>query len=384
MTTNDSHALLSPSSAYRWLHCTPSAVAEASQPGQTSDFAEEGTLAHALASRELNKFCAVKNDSCLETIDRLRDQYYTQEMDNYVESYVLYVAERLAMTKEHDPGAYLLQEVRLDMSQWAPDAFGTADAVIISNDSIEIIDLKYGKGVRVEAAGNPQLRLYALGVISLWENIYDFKEIRTTIVQPRLSFISEEIRSYEEIKAWGDTYLRPLASVAHNGLGVRAAGEWCRFCKAKGTCGTLAREALYHVDIKASELDDKDIGNLLPKAELAELWARSLKDHALSQALSGHDIEGYKVVKSTQRRQIVNPERVAELMRSTGVRDDDIYRPRELRTLSELEKIAGGKAKFNTLAGDCITLSAAKPTLVPNSDRRPAYNIKDEFKGIIL
>lgn len=382
------HALLSASSAHRWLNCLPSAVAESLVPETTSEFAEEGTLAHALAARDLYRYINVpptdlRFTDTEEEIKRLSGRYHTDDMDRHVEAYVEYVKARYEEACETDPLTVLLIEHKVDFWQWVPDGFGTADAVIITNTTIEVIDLKYGMGVRVEAAENPQLRLYALGLYNLFIDLCSFEKVVTTIVQPRLGHVSQAECAVTDLLVWGNKTVSPLARVAYLGLGPRYAGGWCRFCRAKGTCATLANYSVRFIEDDCTTLSPEEIGELLPVADTAEIWIKAIRAEAHAKLQSGYPVKGYKLVRGMSKRIIIDSDRLATLLKESGVKRKAMYKPRALRTLTELERACGGRKKFETIAADTIGRTAPSPVLAPESDKRAAWNTGNEFKEIL-
>ena len=233
--TGKKHALLSASSSHRWLECTPSAVAESTYPETTSAYAEEGSLAHAICARKLKRALGLPHREEDIEIEELRD-YYSEEMEGHTDRFVDHVLARYEEARRECHGARLLIETRLDFSFFVPEGFGTGDALIVTDGRIEVIDFKYGKGVRVDAVENPQMKLYALGALDEFDYRYTIDEVRMTIVQPRLGHLSEWSQSVETLLAWANNELHPLARLAFIGKGARHAGEWCRFCRAKPDC----------------------------------------------------------------------------------------------------------------------------------------------------
>ncbi|SDB96852.1 DUF2800 domain-containing protein [Shouchella lonarensis] len=231
------HAKLSASGAHRWMVCTPSANLEDKIEDRASNFALEGTAAHELSEIYLQrKFDKISKYEFAKKHHDFTEHtsFYNQDMEKYVKSYVDFVYERFnEMDKPHK---LVLLEDRLDFSRWVPGGFGTGDVLIVAEGAIEVIDLKYGKGVRVDAHKNTQMMLYALGALDAYDMIYDINTVRMTIVQPRLDHISEYGLSAEELYAWADHMVKPLAKKAHVGGGELVAGKHCRFCKVKPTC----------------------------------------------------------------------------------------------------------------------------------------------------
>lgn len=382
------HALLSASSAYRWLRCTPSAVAEDAVPDQSSDFAKEGTLAHAMGAKALKETLGMDFSAELEEMQMLKE-YHTGEMDEYVAGYVEFVLSTLRCVREEaarlgTATPELAVERRLDFSDYVPDGFGTGDAVIVGARRLEIIDLKYGKGVAVDARENPQMKLYALGAVSAYDYAYDIEEVRMTIYQPRLGSVSSWSLPMADLVRWAEETVAPLAAVAVRGLGVRQSGEWCKFCRVKGSCPRLADDALrlWAFSPDAAELSPFDFASILPKLPAISDWAEAVKERALGDALAGKRIPGFKLVEGRSVRKITDPGKVAEaLLENAGVENLKVWRPRELKTITELEKLVGKKA-FAEIAGEWISKPKGKPTLVEESDKRKAIDPSDEFAGM--
>ena len=238
------HAVLSASAAKRWLSCPPSARLEETFEDSTSDFAEEGTYGHSLAELKIRHYLAPtpkkKREADLAKIRQ--DKWWTQDLEEAVDRYVDRVKE---MISEAGKDSVVLLEQRLDFSTWVPEGFGTGDCVIISGEGVcRVVDLKMGKGVPVSAVDNPQMRLYALGAYAEYDALYDLKEIRTVIIQPRLDSESTEILSISQLLEWGVDVVKPVAATAFRGEGVFKPGDHCRFCRAKAQCRVRADENL--------------------------------------------------------------------------------------------------------------------------------------------
>ena len=234
------HALLSPSAAHRWLNCTAAPRLEEGIKDEGSSFAEEGTLAHAYCAKHLKSFLGISTKGEDEEIKQLNETYHTGEMDEYTGIYKVIVLEKFNAARAKTADAQLLVEVRLDFSQWMPEAFGTADAVIIADGTMEIIDFKYGKGVKVSSHNNPQMMIYALGAYNQFSFEYNIERVRMTIVQPRIDNLSEFELCKWELLAWATYQLQPKAKEAFDGNGRQMPGAWCQFCKVKATCKALA------------------------------------------------------------------------------------------------------------------------------------------------
>lgn len=382
----DKHALLSPSSAHRWMNCTAAPLLEAKEEDQSSIFAEEGTLAHAYCARKLKAF--LKQDTTDEEheIEALSDQYHTGEMDEYTDTYKTIVLEKFNAARVKTPDAKLLVEVKLDFGRYIPEAFGTSDAIIIADDMMEVIDFKYGKGVRVSAVENPQMMIYALGAWDLFNFEYDIRRIKMTIVQPRIDNLSEYEMDAEELLSWAKQELSPKAKEAYKG-GTQQPGDWCRFCKVRAKCKTLATSC---TEAQKANPDPRLIGKedmaqtILPLLPTIKTWLTAVEEYSLEQALAGVEYDGYKVVAGRSNRKITDPEAVIKLLDAEGFARDSYIRPTELQTITNLERNFG-KKQFNELCGDYIDKPQGKPTLVPVSDKRPALNMAEEdFRNINL
>ena len=374
----DKHAVLSASSSHRWLECTPSARLEENFEGRETEAAKEGTAAHALAEHKLKK--ALKRRS-----KRPVSEYDSDEMEECTDDYVSYVMEVLSSVKETCTDPIVLIEQRLDFSSYVPDGFGTGDCVIVSDDRLNIIDLKYGTGVLVDAVENPQMKLYALGALNLFDALYDITEVSMTIFQPRRENISTWSVSVENLKTWADTTLREKAELAYKGEGDYCPGEWCIFCRASPRCRARAEENLRiaEKDFKLPPvLSDDEVEEILSLLPNLTKWADDITAYALDAVLNhGKVWKGFKVVEGRSNRRYGDEEAVAQKAKDAGY--TDIYRT-SLITLTEMQKLMG-KKKFEEVLGSLLVKPTGKPTLVPMSDKRPPMNVNsvtDDFNEI--
>lgn len=378
------HALLSPSAAHRWINCAAAPRLEATVEDSGSSYAAEGSLAHAYCAKKLKEYLDQPTDGEQAEIAELDAQYHSGEMDEYTDTYKVIVLEKLNAALERTPDAQLLVETRLDFSDYVPEAFGTADAIIIADGCMEVIDFKYGKGVRVSAENNPQMMIYALGAFARFSFEYHIDRVRMTIVQPRIDNLSEWELSIKELTDWTETVLIPAAEKAYKGDGPQNPGGWCQFCKVKSSCRALANQCTTLAKDYADKiLTPEELANdVLPRLATVKTWLAGVEEYALQQALSGVEIPGWKVVEGRSVRKITDISGAARALSNAGYTTADIYKPQELRTITELEKLAG-KKQFAAICGDYIVKPQGKPTLAPASDKRPAINpIADDFSGI--
>lgn len=377
------HAKLSPSAAYRWINCPGSVtLSEQCPPAPSSAYADEGTLAHAVAetklmlqSGKITKRQYTKDlKGLLKTDDGL---YWTGEMDEATDFYTDRVMETLAAAGKD---AVLLIEQRLDLDFWAEGSFGTSDAVVIGDGVLEVTDFKYGKGVKVDAPGNPQLRLYGLGAATLYEGLYEFDRVRMTIVQPRLDHVSTEELPLEELMDWG-YMVREKAAEAAAGSEERACGDWCRWCPAKAICRTRAEKQLdlARYDFrKPALLTNEEIAEILGRIDELTAWAKDVQDYALQEALDGEHFDGWKLVEGRAVRKYADDLKVAEALQAAGYPEAAIYE-RKLLGITAMEKLVG-KKKLTEVLGYLIVKPAGKPVLVPESDKRDAINTTESAR----
>ena len=366
------HAYLSASASHRWLACPPSAKLCANIPDQASEYAQQGTDCHEL--------CAYLVEKALgrEVIDPTENlTYYDAEMQNCAVEYRNYVLEQIEAAKEFCKDPQVMIEQRLDFSRWVENGFGTGDCVIVADEVLQIIDYKHGLGVLVSAGddehgGNSQMMCYALGALEVFGDIYDINQIKMTIFQPRRENISTYTISRDNLLKWANEVLAPTAQLAYVGEGEFKAGGHCQFCKVKATCRKRAEYNLelakYDFEMPAT-LDDTEIAAILERVDEMISWGNDIKEYALKQAQSGVHFEGWKVVKGRSNRKYTDEEAVAFKVKDAGF---DPYEKKLLgvTTMSTLL----GKKKFEELLGGLIYKPPGKPTLVPESDKRPAMN----------
>lgn len=359
------HAVLSASASSRWLACPPSAKLNAEIPDTTTDYAREGTCAHELAEYKVNKLLGIEAKDPTENLD-----FYDSEMEDCTENYAQYIAEEIS--KYSAP--VVMVEQRLDFSRYVPGGFGTGDCIIVADDVLTVIDYKHGKGVAVSAERNSQMMLYALGALKLFDSLYDIKEIRTVIFQPRIENVSESVISVSELLCWAENELKPKAELAAKGEGEFCAGEHCRFCKVKATCRKRAEYnlTLAQYDFSpAATLEDREIEAILEKADALTAWAADVKEYALSQALAGKQWTGYKVVEGKSNRKYTDEKAVAAAVKAIG---KNPYSEPEILGITAMTKLLGGKKKFDELLSKYVCKPQGKPTLVPESDKRKEWS----------
>lgn len=373
------HAVLSASGSHRWLNCTPSARLELEFENTTSEAAREGTAAHALCEHKLKKFLKKRSK-------RPVSDYNSDEMEECTDAYAEFVMEQYEAAKKSCKDPVILIEQKLDFSCYVPEGFGTGDCIIISDDKLHIIDFKYGQGILVEAEHNPQMMLYALGALEIYDTLYDIKEVSMTIFQPRRENVSTWTITIEELKDWAEEELKPKAQMAYDGDGEYLPGEWCTFCKAAVKCRARAEEKmkLARMEFKMPPLlTDAEIEEVLTVLPDLTKWANEITAYATEAAIQhGKEWNGFKVVEGRSNRKYRDEVLVAEAAKEHGY--TDIYR-QSLIPMTEMQKLMG-KSTFEEILGDLIYKPPGKPTLVPNSDKRPAMNVtnaENEFNEIM-
>ena len=406
----EKHALLSASSASRWLTCTAAPRFEEGLPESTSTYAEEGRLAHAIAElKVLKKFTVMTGRTYTTRLNKLKkDALYDQEMDKTTDLYLEHLTEQ-AMLYDNSPT--VVAEVKVDFGEYVPEGFGTCDCVMIGGDTLSITDYKHGKGVPVSAVGNPQMRLYALGALKRYAPVFGdtIKQVRMTIDQPRLDSYTSDLITVEELRAWGES-IKPIAQKAFSGLGEFVPGEHCRFCRGKAQCRARAnvntaledfKDCVPAGSVKPGEfvpqihsyltpggvevhplLSDAEIGDLLIRGQQLVQWYKDLEEYATKALLDGKPIEGWKLVAGRSNRTFTDQDAAIKAVIAAGY-DEALVYDRKPKTLSELEKLMG-KAEFAEKIGSYVVKPLGKPTLALATDKREVYNpAAADFAGVV-
>ncbi len=395
----EAHALLSASSSHKWLHCTPSARLEESMSDNTSAAAEAGTLAHVICELKLTKLFTEPGMTSRTYNSRMKkltsNPMYDAEMERNTEAYVDYI-KNIAYGFPASP--MIVVEKCVDYSKWAPEGFGTSDCILIYGNEMHVVDYKNGSGVAVSAEDNPQMRLYALGAYDAYGCIYPIHDVVYHIVQPNLNSFVSWRNTLDELLKWGEE-MKPLAQAAFDGTGEFCQGEWCDkgFCKARAVCRKRMDENMALMD-EAQEPDsgkiklpplitNAEVGEILKRARFLAKWVSQLEKYALESLVSGAEVPGWKLIEGRSNRVITNPQAAAEALIKADYEEAVIYKPKELLSLTELEKLTG-KDAFKELVQPFVTKPQGKPTLVPEDDKRPAMQLKpsaeEAFGGVNL
>lgn len=372
------HALLSASGSSRWLECTPSAHLELQFPKKSSSYADEGTAAHELCELAARYWLGEISEADYENklADLSKGEYYNAEMQECAVDYGRFISETVKSTRAVCPDAIVELEVKsLDFSDWAPEGFGTGDCIIVADDLLEVIDFKYGKGVRVEAENNPQMRLYALGAIKLYGELYDIKRVRMSIIQPRINRepSTSEI-TVEELLDWAENYVKPRAALAFAGEGeFKPSEKTCKFCRAKEQCKARYEQNLKLFDEAPDTLliTADEAGAILEKAADIKAWLKDLENLVMGKLFEGESVEGWKLVEGRSNRKYTDELAVAEAMKAAGY-DEALLYERSLLGITAMEKAFGKKAVGEVLK-DLIYKPQGKPTLAPVADKRAEF-----------
>ena len=371
------HSVLGASVADRWMNCTPSAQLTAGMEDETTTFAAEGTAAHALCEWKVRKALKMRAGR------RPTSDYWTDEMEEVTDDYRDFIMDLVGQAKLTCKDPVTLIEQHLDFSCYVPDGFGTGDFLLVADKELNVVDFKYGRGVAVYADHNPQMMLYALGALNLFDCLYDIEQVTMTIFQPRLSSISTWTISAEELYKWAEEVLKPKAELAAKGEGEFISGSWCRFCKARNTCRARAESFLELAKMEFQPpalLLDEEVAEVMEKADELSKWASDVMAYAQAEAIeNGKHWNGYKLVEGRSTRRFIDEKKVEEAAKGAGY--TDIYN-KSLITLTAFEKLMG-KDTFKEVLGSFVTKPAGKLTLVPVSDKRPEVTVNtvnDEFQ----
>lgn len=375
------HALLSASGASRWIACTPSARLEEQFENKSSSFAEEGTLAHELAEINLSSSLGLPtSDNHRDTI--VDNKYYSLDMDDHVQKHIDYVLEQFAEAKRITPDAVLLIEQRVDITHLIEEGFGTCDVIIIADGVLEVIDLKYGLGVRVNAEDNSQLKLYGLGALEAYDICYDIHTVRLTVTQPRMDSISSWEITAEGLRNWGEEVVKPKAEQAYEGEGEQVPGDHCRFCKAAPKCKALARlttETVKEDFCDPKLLTDSELVEIYKKSPQIESWLKAVSGYMFEEALAGKKWPDHKLVEGQSRRGWTDENEVIKILSTDW--EQEQFTNLKVKGIGDIEKLVG-KKEFPILFGDVVVHKKTSPILVHISDKRPAMgldSIKEDF-----
>ena len=367
------HSDKGPSSSDRWIHCTPSVKLCADMKETASDFAQEGTDAHALCEYYLKKAFGIPCENPIENLT-----FYNAQMDEAAQDYVNYVLELYEEAKKKCKDPVVLVEQQIQYERFVPGGFGTSDCVIIADGTMIVVDFKYGMGVLVKAEGNSQMMIYALGSLESFDAIYDIHDVKMTIFQPRLSNISVAEMSRDDLYKWAEEVLKPKAIEAEEGTGEFSTGDWCRFCKARYVCRERAKKNLELAAYEFADpplLSDEEMVDILGKVDRLVGWASDIKEYALQEAVAGKKWPGYKLVEGRAIRKYKDEATIAELVINAG---EDPYE-KKLKGITEMTKLLG-KKKFEELLGALVIKPQGKPALVLESDpREEMSSAKNDF-----
>lgn len=360
------HAFLSASSSNRWISCPPSARLEENFENKDSIFAAEGTAAHALAEYKLKEYLGIKSQ-------KPKSEFDERELEYYTTIYFDYACELIAEAKVRSKDPIILVEKKLDFSNCVPKGFGTGDFIIVADKILDIVDLKYGKGVEVSAAHNPQMMLYAIGALNLFDSLYDIEKVRMTICQPRLDNISTFEITVDDLIRWAEDVVKPKADLAIKGEGEFCAGEHCRFCRARFNCRVRAEENMKMAQYdfrKGPLLNDDEIAEILSGIDELQKWANDIQAYALDKAVNENKKwDGFKLVEGRSSRKYSDEEAVSKTLIDAGFEEEDIY-SKSLLGITAMEK-AISKKKFKELLNNLVYKPQGKLTLVVESDKRP-------------
>jgi hypothetical protein len=379
------HAILSPSASERWLNCTPSARLELQFPDSESDAAKEGTLAHRLGElllRHQTKLIT-KQKFKLQLAEIQKDDLYDESMLEYSNAYADFVLESFSHAQARTKDALLFIEEKLDLTEYIPEGYGTGDSAIVADVILRVNDLKYGKGVIVSAVDNRQMMLYSLGWLEKFSHLYDIQVVEMAIFQPRIDNISVWEMSVKDLYKWAKESLIPLANLAFKGVGEFVVGDHCKFCRASGMCKAYADhnlEMAKHDFAVPALMADEDVSDVLSRMKMFIDWIGGVKEYALNEAINNNKKwPGFKLVTGKSNRVYTDEDKIAKVLIKDGHEEEEIFKPKKLRGITEIEALVG-KNHFSDLLKDYVDKPKGKPTLVPESDKRPALDSEEAAK----
>lgn len=365
------HAKLSASGAHRWMVCAGSVRMEEDLPDTSSEFAEQGTAAHELAER------------CLKE-DVTADFYAGKTFNGFEADAEMVESVQLYLDYVRNHQGEVLIEQKVDFSPWVSEGFGTCDCLVIEGHTASVIDLKYGKGVKIDAEENKQAMLYALGALIEYEFIFDeIDTFKLSIVQPRLDHISEWEVSREDLLKFGEEAKQRATEALEEDAELTPDEHACKFCKAKATCRALAEHAIKiaaegfesveePITLKdISKLSNAEVAALLPQLNTLSGWIKALEAHALNELEQGHDVPGYKLVAGRSIRKWRNEEDAEKALRGSKLKVAEIF-TKKLISPTQAEKALG---KGNPILQEQVITPEGKPTLAPLKDKRPALEV---------
>lgn len=376
MAAPTKHHPLGASGAHRWINCPGSVRLSDQYPQGSTVYADEGSLAHECAEQLIKTGKVTKKHR--DKVDKFYADHpelgagSADQMIRSLEDYVAFVDETARDQLKIDEATQLMTEQRVDLDPWIPGGFGTSDVVIIRSGYLHIIDLKYGKGVPVSAEDNPQLRLYALGSLEALDAVYEVETVAMTIYQPRLDNVSTDMIKAEDLYKWGDEVIKPAAKTAMEEDAPFAAGEWCMFCPARRECRERTEYYLALEEYKDKALlKPAEIAAVLKDVDGLVKWAQDLKDGVLTRALEGENFPGWKVVEGRSIRKYAGTEEeIVKQCEGAGY-DRALLYEHKLLGITGMEALMG-KKRFAEVLGGYVDKPPGKPTLAPESDKRPA------------
>lgn len=377
------HAILSPSSAKRWINCTPSALLAEAAGSKSSVYAEEGTLAHEIAEYALTKYKEGEYDPIIDeelpvNDEHLKNPLFSIDMANYIRDYCDYVIGEGYEMARADGFSEMFLERKVDITDYAPDSFGSVDVTLVSDKTIHIIDLKYGAGVKVTADHNEQMMMYALGALKDLGALRDIANIRMTIAQVRLDHYDTFEMSKSELLDWAEKVLKPAAKVAIQGKGEQVMGSWCGFCPVKAQCRAQRDAILADFEEKPEPLllSDEEIVDLIGKIDTYKSWIESVNKYVYDRAIQGYKWEGYKLIAGRTSRVIKDEAKIRQTLLNEFLEDEVLNI--KLKGIGDLEKLLGKKV-FSARFGDAIESRPGAPKLVPESAKGIEYSPLCDF-----